>query len=150
MINDNNFRKKGSKDYLEDNPLRSDLLIFIRSNPGCIVEELSRVFNKTPQTITYHIRTLERNSLIKKIKKDKNNLIYDFDHPIMNNIRFSNYERIYNLFSSRITLTQNDIITTLKIPQPTTSRILKRMIKEKIIKRTIDDNSIYNIYQLLE
>ncbi len=132
---------------------RLKLLKIIQSFPGIRNNDLIRTIGFNNGTLSHHLATLEKNSIIKILRLENSNITRYFSASITKEeaiiigfLKIKSTSQIINMLIDSHQLSFLEIIQSIKKSPLTTSWNLKRLLEVNIVKRSKLDH-VY-IYQL--
>ncbi len=132
---------------------RLKLLKIIQSFPGIRYNDLIRTTGFNNGTLSHHLATLEKNSIIKILRPENSNMTRYFSASITKEkaiiigfLKIKSTSQIINMLIDNHQLSFLEIVQSIKKSPSTTSWNLKRLLEVNIVKRSkLDHVSIYQL-----
>lgn len=136
-----------------DQSNRFKLLNLIQSFPGIRYNDLIRLTGFTNGTLSHHLATLEKNSIIRILRLENSNITRYFSTSISKEeaiiigfLKIKSTNQIIKLLKDNHQLSFLEIVHSIKKSPSTTSWNLKRLLEVNIVIRCKLDNA--SIFQL--
>jgi len=119
---------KLSKEDLENQQIRYEIIGFLKANPGATFTEIKKKLGLKNGSAAHHLDKLEKGNIIKSVRQGKYKRFYPI--PMIP----QNAERILDIIRENPGITQNEISKLTKISQPLVSYHLKLIVRDGNVK----------------